>query len=152
MAQIKIHGTPKKVDKKEIKEAASFFCDYLMKRLSKNVLVVIKLKKDLYKQSKCFGFAMYTDDDAKNHNHREFEIEVDSGLGRVFLLRTIAHELTHVKQYARKELVDGDCNYQKWNKVLYNEKVVGYKNLPWEAEARLLEKQLYEMWKEKSGR
>ena len=95
---------------------------------------------------------MYTDDDARNHNHREFEIEVDSGLGRVFLLRTIAHELTHVKQYARKELVDGDCNYQKWNKVLYNEKVVGYKNLPWEAEARLLEKQLYEMWKEKSGR
>ena len=151
MALIKIYGDPKKIDKKEVKEAASFFCDHLMNRLSKNISVVIKLKRNLYKKSKCFGFAMYTDDDAKNHNHREFEIEVDSGLGRIFLLRTLAHELVHVKQYARKELIDANCSYQKWNKILYNEKIVGYSNLPWEEEARLLEKQLYQIWNEKRG-
>lgn len=149
MAQIKIYGTPKKMRNREIKEAATFFCDHLLQRLSKNVKVTIKLKPDLYKKTKCFGFATWSDIDVKNHNHREFEIEIEANLGRVYLLRTLAHELVHVKQYARKELVDMcSGNYQMWNKVMYNEMLVDYKNLPWEKEASEREKDLYRMWVE----
>ena len=61
MAQIKIYGTAKKMKKREIKEAASFFCDHLMERLSKTVLVKIRLKKNFFKNTKCFGMFHWID-------------------------------------------------------------------------------------------
>ena len=120
MAQIKIYGSAKKMEKREIKEASLFFCDHLLgRRLSKNVLVKVRLRKNFFKNTKCFGMATWTDIDAKNHNHREFEVEIESDLGHIYLLRTLAHELVHVKQYARKELIDMcSGNYQMWNKVM----------------------------------
>jgi len=149
MAHIKIYGTAKKMKKREIKEAASFFCDHLMGRLSKTVLVKVRLRKNFYKNTKCFGMATWTDIDAKNHNHREFEVDIEADLGHIYLLRTLAHELVHVKQYARKELVDMcSGNYQMWNKVMYNENIVGYRNLPWEKEAIGREKELFKLWLE----
>lgn len=152
MAQIIIHGTPKKIKKQQLRSAAVFFCDHLLKRLSKNVVVVIKLKNNLYKRTKCWGFATWTDEDARSNRHREFEIEMESNMGPVFMIRTIAHELVHVKQYARGELVHPRHygNYQKWNGHMYNEHLVGYKELPWEQEAHKLELELYQMWKDRS--
>ena len=150
MAQIRLYGSAKKMERREIKEAATFFCDHLLgKRLSRNVLVKIRLRKNFFKKTKCFGMATWTDIDAKNHNHREYEVEIEADLGHIYLMRTLAHELVHVKQYARKELVDMcSGNYQMWNRVMYNENLVGYKNLPWEKEASEQEKVLYQLWKE----
>ena len=132
MAEIRLYGSAKKMNRREIKEAATFFCDHLLgKRLSRNVLVKIRLRKNFFKKTKCFGMATWTDIDAKNHNHREYEVEIEADLGHIYLMRTLAHELVHVKQYARKELVDMcSGNYQMWNRVMYNENIVGYKNLP----------------------
>lgn len=148
MAQIILHGTPKKLTRQEIIQSASFFCDHLLKkRLSNNVKVVIKLKNNLYKRTKCFGFTLYTDDYARSDRHREFDIELESNLGPVFMLRTLAHEIVHVRQYARGQLVDPAYgNYQKWQGVMFNEHLVEYKDLPWEKEAIQLEKELYELW------
>lgn len=146
MARIKIKGKAKKVSTTEVREATSFFCDQEMKRLSKTVYVEVKLTKDLFKKTGHFGYATWIDDDARNH--REFEIEVDAGLGPVFLFRTIAHEIVHCRQYARKELVDM-CygNYQKWKGFLVNESLVNYSDLPWEKEAHIIEKIRYQQWK-----
>lgn len=151
MAKIIIHGTPKKITRQQLREAAVFFSDILLKRLSKNVTVVFKLKNNLYKRTKCFGFATWTDEDARSDRHREFEIELESNMGPVFMYRTIAHELVHVKQYARAELVHPAHygNYQKWKGFMVNEHLVGYKNLPWEIEAKKLELELYKMWKDR---
>jgi len=150
MAKIIVYGSPRKMNKQSFKKAASFFCDHLLNRLSKNITVKIKLKKNFYKETKCFGNATWTDSDAKNHNHREFEIEMESDIGPVYLIRTLAHEIVHVKQYARKELID-ICvgSYQKWNNKMYNENMVSYKDLPWEQEAIHLEKEMYKLWKDK---
>jgi hypothetical protein len=146
MARIKIKGNAKKLKNPLIKEALEFFSKKLLKRIDRNVIIVVKLKKDLYKKTGNFGHATYTDDDARNH--REFEIEVDAGLGPVFFMRTLAHEMVHIKQYARKELVDVRYgNYQKWNGFLINDHMVDYFDLPWEREAHIMEKQLYEEWK-----
>lgn len=152
MAKIIIHGTPKKVSRQQIRQSAAFFCDHLLKRLSKNVVVVIKLKNNLYKRTNCFGYATWSDEDAKQHKHREFVLEIESNMGPVFMYRTIAHELVHVKQYARAELID-PCygTYQKWQGAMFNENLVGYKELPWEKEALQLEKELYELWKQHVG-
>jgi hypothetical protein len=149
MAHIVIHGTPKKISSYKIREAACFFSDHLLKRLSKNVKIVIKLKNNLYRKTKCFGYAIYTDEDVRPDRHREFEIEMESDMGPVFMIRTLAHELVHVKQYARGELNDS-CygNYQKWQGVMYNEQLISYKDLPWEKEALQLERELYHLWKQ----
>lgn len=148
MAKIIIHGTPKKISRQQIRESAVFFSDHLLKRLSKNVEVVIKLRSGLYKRSRCWGFATYTDDDKRNH--REFEIELECNMGPVWMLRTLAHELVHVKQYARNELVDpARGNYKKWNGKVHSDILIKYKELPWEQEALRLERELYKMWKER---
>lgn len=153
MAQIVLHGHPKKITRQELMQSAAFFCDHLLKkRLSKNVKVVIKLKNNLYRTTKCFGLCTYTDDDVRSDRHREFEIEMDSDFGRVFMLRTLAHELVHVKQYARGQLIEMNGPYQRWNGVMFSENKVSYKELPWEKEARRLEKELYELWKQHRDR
>lgn len=150
MAEIRIYGRPKKVEKSEILKAAQFFADNQLKTLSKTVYIRIRLTQKLYKNSGHFGFAMWIDDDARNH--REFDIELDAGLGPVFLLRTLAHEIVHVRQYARKELIDM-CNgkYQKWKGSLISEDDIGYHDLPWEQEAAKIEKELFEQWKTING-
>lgn len=149
MAQIIIRGSPKKIKKHVVREAAFFFCDHLMKRLSKNIKIVIKIRTNMYRNTKCFGTATWTDDNARSNRHREFEIEIEQNLGSVFFIRTLAHELVHVRQYARGQLVDPAYgNYQKWHGVMFNENMVGYKQLPWEQEAIRLEKELYKLWKQ----
>lgn len=145
MARIRIRGKAKKVKTSEIRAATVFFSDKLLQRLSKNVFIDLKLREGLYKRTGHFGEAMWTDDEARNH--REFEVDVDAGLGPVFLFRTLAHEMVHVRQWARNQLIDTRYgNYQKWNGFLINEKLVAYQDLPWEREAHALEKTLYAEW------
>jgi hypothetical protein len=153
MAKIVLHGHPKKITRQELIQSAAFFCDHLLsKRLSKNVKIVIRLKNGYYKGTDCFGSCTYTDDDARSDRHREFDIEMDSDFGRPFMLRTLAHELVHVKQYVRGQLIEMNGPYQKWNGVMFSDKKVPYKELPWEKEALRLEKELYELWKQHRDR
>lgn len=75
-------------------------------------------------------------DDAEGYclreSDRDFEIEVDSRLPLRKMLETVAHEMVHVKQYARRELnTKVDC----WMGKTYNPKKVSYWDLPWEIEA-----------------
>lgn len=152
MAKIVLHGWPKKITKQELIQSGHFFADHLLKRLSNNISVVIRLQNSFYAGTSCFGTCDYTDDDARPDRHREFEIEMDSDFGRPFMLRTLAHEMVHVKQYARGQLIEMSGPYQKWNGVMFSESKVPYKKLPWEAEALRLEKELYELWKQHRDR
>lgn len=152
MTKIVLYGTPKKMKRQDIRAAAHFFCDNQLGRLSKTVTVVVKLRTGFFKKTRCFGMATWTDDDARRGRHREFEIDIEAGLGPVFMIRTLAHELVHVRQYARGQLIDTTYgNYQKWHGNMVNEHMVGYKELPWEKEAMKLEKELYHLWKEHYG-
>ena len=49
---------------------------------------------------------------------REFDIEIDKNLTLRKLLTTVAHEIVHVKQYARKELTEDST----WQGKTYNPK------------------------------
>jgi hypothetical protein len=78
------------------------------------------------------------------YNPRAFEIRVQKGLKLFDLLTTLCHEMVHVKQYAKKELVDvyhGAC-YTKtlWKKSPKNWENAEYRELPWEKEAWKLER------------
>jgi hypothetical protein len=80
----------------------------------------------LCKPQGAMGYCLETDND------RTFEIELDKTQSMRNLLETLAHEMVHVKQYARRELNPRvDC----WMGKTYNPKKVSYWDLPWEIEA-----------------
>ena len=78
---------------------------------------------------------------------REFEIELDRKLKLRPLLLTVAHEMVHVKQYARREMQDYMINdtHHKWKDSLVPDNT-NYWDLPWEIEAHGRELGLFVRW------
>lgn len=68
------------------------------------------------------------------------EININNKLSRKEIIATIFHELVHIKQILRKELIIGEgLEPSKW----YGKKYVGnYTLLPWEEEAYRLENEM----------
>jgi hypothetical protein len=111
-----------KSQKKHTKEMVYFCASVLMPRI-KN----LEINVTLCKPKGALGYCLELD------NKKEFEIEIDKSLPLRRLLETVAHEMVHVKQYARRELhpdIDG-C----WMGKVINPKKVSYWDLPWEIEA-----------------
>ena len=58
---------------------------------------------------------------------------------------TLAHEMVHVKQYAKGEI---NVWLNKWHKQKIDTDTVPYEQLPWEIEANTYERLLYNIYKE----
>jgi len=139
--EIKIRGTRDTNLKIELKEAAEFFASKLFsKRLSPNIYLEIMLKRDL----DVLGYCAFTDLD--HPRPRDFEIELLNKVPLDELLQTLAHEMVHVKQYAKGELKDvGGGKRFKWAKQVYDD--TEYTSRPWEIEAFTKEVELYREYK-----
>ena len=129
---IDIFGRPKSLTSKEVKYAAQFFAECMMGgRLSKNLDLMITFEKTKTADGFCFPV------DEGRHGPRCFEIALNRDMLRRKSLRVLAHEIVHVKQYARKELKQLDANVASFNGKV--RKVTGdylqYLFLPWEVEA-----------------
>ena len=99
------------------------FCAKTMMPRMKNLDITV----NLCKPDGALGYCLELD------SNREFEIEIDRGQSLRKLLETVAHEMVHVKQYARRELnanIDG-C----WMGKTVDPKKTNYWDLPWEIEA-----------------
>ncbi len=81
-------------------------------------------------------------------NKREFDIEIDRTQPMRKMLETLAHEMVHVKQFARRELHPAN---DEWYGKTYNPKKIDYWDLPWEIEAHGRETGLFIRWAEKTG-
>jgi hypothetical protein len=82
-------------------------------------------------------------------NPRDFDIEVDSKLNLRQLLETVAHEMVHVKQYARNEMCDNNVhttNKTSWKSTSVCTETTEYWDLPWEIEAHGREVGLFIRW------
>ena len=91
---------------------------------------------------------------ADTKNPREFDIEVDYKLSMRQILETIAHEMVHVKQYARNEMCDADnpsTNKTSWKSNSVCTKSTEYWDLPWEIEAHGREVGLFVRWAQANG-
>lgn len=86
-------------------------------------------------KSEAIGFCMEQD---KN----QFEIELDKKLSIKDMVTALCHEMVHVKQFARKEMVDGiKTGVARWkSKTIPLD--TNYWDLPWEKEAYRMEKKL----------
>ena len=127
--------------------AASFYGEVLLgKRMAKNILVEIKLTKELKQKEQAYGFCHITDDDLDRP--REFMIELDTSMKNSFdqILTWLAHEMVHLKQFVRGELYDYATGNVQWKSRTYGR--VHYNDQPWEKEAYRLEGELYEMFEE----
>ena len=68
----------------------------------------------------------------QEENNRTFQLEIDKTQSLRGLLETIAHEMVHVKQYARGEL---SADKHVWMGKTYDPEEINYWDLPWEIEA-----------------
>jgi len=68
---------------------------------------------------------------------REFKINIDNVQSLRLQLRTLAHEMVHVKQFAKNELYDYSikADHTRWRDDVFDVKAVKYKDQPWEVEA-----------------
>ena len=122
--------------KKKLKLLEDSVCFYAVKlmgtRLSVNLEINITSKKI---DGNTLGFCTYEDDNVKP---RSFEIELSNKIKCVEeLFKTLAHEMVHVKQYARGEMKDRyrPAYKQIWMGEEVNTNKVHYYDLPWEIEA-----------------
>lgn len=82
------------------------------------------------------------------HRYKNFEIIVDSKLNLALTLRSIAHELVHIKQYSQGELKFSSRGvfYTNWKGKTYSDKAIDYFNYPWEIEALGRESGMVSRW------
>ena len=117
--------------KKHITGMVDFCIKKLMPRMHLDVTVrVTKLDDDAY--GYCLADA---DDDSRPDRPRTFDIEIRKGMPLRKTLETLAHEMVHVKQYARGELYESSMKgMHRWHGK-WIEKDPDYWDCPWEGEA-----------------
>jgi len=123
-----------KTTRKLVEYATWFYAEKLMgKRLMSGLKININLKKNMIDKTDCEATAIWEDEGPRP---REFTINLDSGVKIRNLLISLAHEMVHVKQWAKDEMYE----YMKPNMVRFKgEKIhmkeVDYFDYPWEIEA-----------------
>jgi hypothetical protein len=117
-----------------IKKSILFAIDELLPHKRKLNLIV-KRKANLLEEHQAYGLCYSTDDP-----HYYF-IDLYKDQDTSDMLKTVFHEMVHVKQYAKKELVY-KTNYNLWKGQKYND-IENEWNRPWEIEARKYEKLIY---------
>jgi len=130
--------------KKRVDSIVRYCLNALMPRLVYKVDVHVSLSKTLRQRQGILGSCTWDD---TNHFPRSFLIELDSTQRLRSLMITTAHEMVHVKQFARNEhkqmLITGSC---KWMGRTINTNKVDYWDLPWEIEANGREVGLFLNW------
>ena len=127
--------------RKYAESMVQFCIDTLMPRMT-----TLDIEVKLTVPQGAMGYCLETD------NNRTFEIELDRKLSLRKLMETLAHEMVHVKQYARREMNDWQYKevYYKW-KGTYVPDSTNYWDLPWEIEANGREVGLFIRWCEQAG-
>ena len=103
------------------------------KRLINNLEINIKLKRGLSKEDNTEGTAIWEDE---SYRRKEFTIELDCGVKIRNLLITLAHEMVHVKQWAKDEMYEyTTIGKVRFMKKKYDMNDMDYWDYPWEIEA-----------------
>jgi hypothetical protein len=106
------------------------------------IIVRVRGRDGLYDKRGVFGECEYVSDDP---SLREFIIDIALELDDTTFAQTLAHEMVHVKQYAKGEMVhySRDFHSMKWQKQRINTLELDYWDLPWEIEAHGREQGLF---------
>lgn len=127
---------------KKLAAAAVDFAKHEMMSKIRTLDIILKIRKFTKEEGNVVGWCIYEDDDKVKH--REFTIEVSSDQCIEAFIKTIMHEMVHVKQYALAEMRESygtgkQCIYWKGT----DHTKTAYTKLPWEKEAYSLQNKLY---------
>lgn len=129
---IETRGRFKNLCKNEAKFAAIFFAQYLMgTKMAKSIDL------ELIFENMTDVADGYCHPHECGRNPRMFEVSVNSNLQRHKQLQVLAHEMVHVKQYAKNELKSDDASSASFAGKDYKitSSIEDYLNYPWEIEA-----------------
>jgi hypothetical protein len=150
---IEIYGKPRKLTNYDLIHSANFFAEELMpKKLADNIFLEIHLKYGLNAAGYCYP-------QLDNVRPKDFVIELQNNMSFKTTLTVLAHEMVHVKQYAKGELFEYVKNRKvRWNNPklepfvagygLFSEKELDYYDQPWEIEANGRERGLFRKYQE----
>lgn len=104
------------------------------KAMRDSLEIHIHLQKNYFKETSMYGDCIWED---QHFRPKDFTINVDVSQKDNMILNTIAHELVHVKQWAKGEMYElqskRKCYKYKGNE--YNRDKMDYWDYPWEIEA-----------------
>lgn len=145
--QILVEGKSAALSKKEVRFAVKFFADMLM---SKRLVDSLSIEVTFNKKKEPLSHASMTWLDT-NDRPKVFDIELNANMGKRRLLIALAHEMVHIKQFAKGEMKDYVCRKKSRQVIQWQKKDVScdtfYWERPWEIEAYGRELGLYEMYK-----
>ena len=144
---VEITGSGKR-KREKIVEAAYFYKERLMPRM-KTLVLNIRLSPTLFTRTGDLGDCVWEESYSRP---REFTINLDSR-DIDTAVETLAHEMVHVKQWARREMQDvydddDTPSRTRWKSRKIDTTKVHYHDWPWERQAWKLEPKLYNEWKE----
>ncbi len=123
----------------EVCDAVSFFSDQLFStKLSKHLVIELELKSHFKDHGDCEVLEYNS-----QRKPRSFKIRLRKKKSYKSLIKTLAHELVHVKQFALGEMSEF---HDRWRDGV-DHKETDYYDLPWEIEARMMEHVLYDKYK-----
>ena len=129
----------------QLRETTKFIMPKLMKdnqRLLDKISITIKMDSKLTVKEDAWGLCYWTDN---RHRPRKFMVIIDDKQSRSNFIRTLIHELVHVKQYAIGDLKDFCSGAAKWKKKVYELDLDDpfYMDSPWEKEAYRVSQEMY---------
>lgn len=147
---VTVSGIKDQVKIDQLKEASVFYASLLLDpRIIKNIDLDIVIDKSMDVQGECI-----CEDDSKNP--RIFTINLRNKRGDEPIFRTLAHEMVHLKQYAKRELGNeimlttrgGVKIVTKWKGQIWKSKSkeCPYWDSPWEIESYGREVGLFWRW------
>ena len=129
----------KKLSSKQV-DAMTYFANRLLSpQMQRNVGVRVVIRRTM----PVLGITII-DDYNESGLPRRFTIEMDGKQDSEEKLRTLAHEMVHIKQYCKKELNE---EMTKWKGQSVDSDSMDYDDQPWEIEAHTLGDKLYEEFK-----
>jgi hypothetical protein len=134
-----------------LRKAAEWYAVFLMgNRLSKNINIRVNFIDRLQEEHNEGGNCIWEDDYVRP---REFTINLAKDGDVEEVLTNFAHEMVHVKQWARGEIKDVMKAHSlcKWKGEEINIDDTNYWDLPWEIEAHGREKGMYLRFCEYAG-
>jgi len=137
MIKIKINGCSKdKILKECLTKASIYFLGKLLPR-KRNIEIVIRIVDNLLTKEIAYG-------ECYNYSTRDrpsnYIIQLEGRMKPYDILSTLAHEMVHIKQFDKKELVFF-ANYTRWKGERYDDNI-SYVDYPWEHESEKIEIEL----------
>jgi len=122
------HGHPDERFNEYVQRASQFYAEQLFpKQLLRHLVVSVKFNKHL----DAYGYASIEKRNTKGQA-REFLIELHPYISGKEILKALAHEFVHVKQYVYGELNESQT---EWQGEPIDSDAMDYYELPWEREA-----------------